>query len=146
VTTTSKYRRGFSVPPQALVALLAAVLAITASAAPPPGHPGAAETARILGLPEETPNNGDALIYQGEVVQAMDANAFTYIEVLEESATGPRSRWIVAPKTKLRPGLRIRFGNGQLMAPFYSKKLKMSFESVLFVGPISIQTDDHRAR
>lgn len=108
------------------------LVALAAAAAPPPGHPSAEQAGRLLDLPASQP-------YQGKVLRALAANAFTYIEVEQVTAAGSGSRWIVAPRIDVQPGARIRFGNGRVMAPFASRKLGISFESVTFVGPISIE-------
>lgn len=116
-----------------LTALLVTQLAI---AAPPPGHPGAADAGRLLDIPTTITATNQP--YRGTVLRAMAANAFTYIEVEQATAAGSGSRWIVAPRIDVHPGAHIRFGDGRVMAPFASRKLGISFESVTFVGPISI--------
>lgn len=110
--------------------LLLAALPLRAE--PPPGHPSAGQAGEMLGLPgAEAPRP-----YSGSVLQAINSNQFTYIEVGVEGKSG--SRWLAAPRLDLKPGTRIRFGEGRLLAPFYSRKLERSFDAVTFVGPVEI--------
>lgn len=110
-----------------LLALLATGLA---AAEPPPGHPTPEQSGRYLGLPAARP--AAELPHEGIVVQAADANQYTYIEVQE----GDTSRWIAAPRTVLATGMRIRYDDGRLMTNFYSRMLRRTFETLTFVGRV----------
>jgi hypothetical protein len=48
------------------------------------------------------------------------------------------SRWIAAPLIAVSPGARIGYDDGRLMAGFYSRKLKLSFESITFVNRVAV--------
>jgi hypothetical protein len=111
-----------------LVCCLCVVMS-TAHAAPPPGHPSTDDAAKILRLPEQ-----QAFEFQGEVLQAIDSNAYTYIQVkvLDETL------WLAAPRLGLNKGQQIRFPSGTVMRNFYSRKLKTTFSSVMFVTAVDI--------
>ena len=97
--------------------------------APPPGHPSTDDAARLLKLPEQP-----SFDFQGEVLQAIDSNAYTYIQVkvLDETI------WLAAPRQALSKGQRIRFPSGTVMRNFYSRKLQTTFSSVMFVMSVDI--------
>lgn len=112
--------------------LFLAVVAVASAAlaAPPPGHPTPGQAGALLGLPEPKP--AAELPHEGIVLQAIDSNQFTYIEVQE----GETSRWIAAPRVTIPAGTTIRFDDGRLMTNFYSRKLKRTFETLMFVGTV----------
>jgi hypothetical protein len=112
-----------------LVLLLAAA---AAPAAPPPGHPTPAQAMDQL-MPDKPPTPAE-LPNQGKVISSMDANDFTYIEVQRSGAT----EWIAAPKMAVKPGSTIRYEEGSVMSNFYSKLLKRTFPSVMFVGHVAV--------
>jgi hypothetical protein len=111
---------------QRLLILFAALASVSVMAAPPPGHPSP-EQARDMLMPEELPN-------KGKVLSSIDANDFTYIEV---DRAGSKV-WIAAPKMALKPGSTIRYEDGSVMSDFYSKLLKRTFPSVMFVGQVAV--------
>lgn len=114
----------------ALFSFLLAALPLRAE--PPPGHPSAGQAGEMLGLPgKEAPRP-----YSGRVFQSINANQFTYIEIGTDGQAG--RRWLAAPRLDLQPGATIRYGDGRLLAPFYSRKLERSFDAVTFVGPVEI--------
>jgi hypothetical protein len=108
------------------------LVATAATAAPPPGHPSPAQAMDLL-MPDKAPAASE-LPNQGRVVSSMDANEFTYIEVERNGAI----EWIAAPKMAVKPGSTLRYEEGSVMNNFYSKLLKRSFESVMFVGHVAV--------
>lgn len=118
------------------LALSAAILAFSAAgvAAPPPGHPSPAQASDIL-LPHKAPRPAE-LPNEGKVVSFTHANEFTYIEVTRKK-TGI-TEWIAAPKMDLKAGAAIRYDEGAIMKDFYSKLLKKTFPSVMFVDYVSV--------
>lgn len=111
-------------------ALLAASAA-AAFAAPPPGHPAPDEASRLLGVPR-----GEAkLPYEGLVVKAVNSNNYTYIQVRSPNGT----RWLAVPRVQVRPDTRIRYGRGRVMHNFYSRKLHITFPSIMFVDRIQVE-------
>lgn len=115
------------------IVLLATLASGPALAAPPPGHPSPAE-ARDMLMPDRPPPAGE-LPNQGKVLASIDANEFTYIEVARQDGS---REWIAAPKMALKPGSTIRYEAGSVMTDFYSKLLKRSFPSVMFVGHVAV--------
>ncbi|MCK9283780.1 MAG: hypothetical protein M0P39_05805 [Rhodocyclaceae bacterium] len=105
---------------------------LIALAAPPAGHPSPQQVQDML-MPDKAPSARE-LPHRGKVKQSIDANEFTYIEVVE----GKDIRWIAAPKMAVKPGSSIRYEDGSVMTNFYSKLLKRSFESVMFVGHVAV--------
>ena len=112
--------------------VLAALHTSTTFAAPPPGHPSPTQAREML-LPEKPPSAAD-MPNQGKVLSAMDANEFTYIEV----ERGGKVEWIAAQKMSLTPGSTIRYEDGAVMTNFYSKLLKRTFPSVMFVNDVIV--------
>lgn len=112
--------------------LFVLLTAASALAAPPPGHPSPAQTMDLL-MPDKPPVPSE-LPNQGKVISSMDANDFTYIEV----ERGSTAEWIAAPKMAVKPGSTIRYEDGSVMTNFYSKLLKRTFSSVMFVGYVAV--------
>ncbi|HEX9180015.1 MAG TPA: hypothetical protein VF859_06455 [Burkholderiales bacterium] len=110
--------------------LLLLIAATPALSQPPPGHPTPEQAAPYLGLPPAGP--AAELSERGVVLEAIDANQYTYIEVLQ----GERSRWIAAPRVALAKGAVIRFDEGRMMTNFYSRKLRRTFETLMFVNRV----------
>ena len=117
---------------QRLLILFAALASVSVMAAPPPGHPSP-EQARDMLMPERPPAPSE-LPNKGKVLSSIDANDFTYIEV---DRAGSKV-WIAAPKMALKPGSTIRYEDGSVMSDFYSKLLKRTFPSVMFVGQVAV--------
>jgi hypothetical protein len=108
---------------------IAATAASSAFAAPPAGHPTPNAAAGMMGLPAVADIE---LTRRGKVVQTIDANEYTYIEVNQ----GKDTIWLAAPLIKLRKNDNIRFDDGAVMVNFYSKLLKRTFPSVMFVNRV----------
>lgn len=117
--------------PKHWISLVLIAAAGTASAAPPPGHPSPG-TAMELMRPQLRPQDVP-LARTGEVLQHIDANEYTYLEVRE----GTTTLWLAAPKTPIENGTTIRFPDGVVMRDFYSKLLKRTFPAVIFVRAIA---------
>lgn len=115
-----------------LLPLLFLLAAVAAPAAPLPGHPSPAQAMEML-MPDKAPAPSE-LPNQGKVISSVDANDFTYIE-LERAGT---VEWIAAPKMAVKPGSTIRYEEGSVMTNFYSKLLKRTFPSVMFVGHVAV--------
>lgn len=110
--------------PAAVMALIPEVHAM-----PPPGHPSTDDLLNLMKVPEVID-----LPHQGTVLQSIDSNSYTYIQVKLEQQT----IWLAAPRIKLTEGQQIAFPNGTLMRNFYSRKLKRTFEGVIFVRMVEI--------
>jgi len=111
---------------------LAVLIAVPALAAPPSGHPSPAQ-ARDMLLPDQPPSASE-LANEGTVLEAIHANEFTYLHV----AQGDNKTWIAAQKMEIVPGTRIRYEDGAVMQNFYSKLLKRTFPSVMFINHLLV--------
>jgi len=69
----------------------------------------------------------------GVALDALDANEYTYIEVDDAG----QSYWIATARMKIVRGDMVQFEEGVTMNQFYSKLLKRTFASVMFVGGVS---------
>lgn len=122
-------------PRLARLSLGLAVFATAAAfAAPPPGHPSPAQAREML-LPDKPPRPAE-LPNSGKVVSIAHANEFSYIEVRRDHAKAPE--WIATQKTEIKVGSTIRYEDGAVMKDFYSKLLKRTFPSVMFVDYVSV--------
>lgn len=112
-----------------LTALAALVIAAPAlsSAAPPPGHPSPQDAGRLLGVAA-----GEDLPFAATVVEAHDSNNYTYVLVEDEDGR----RWLAAPRVDLRPGMKVRHGDGTMMRNFHSKVLNRTFPGVFFIAAL----------
>ena len=99
-----------------------------AVASPPPGHPSAERAMEMLGVPA-----GGETDRHGRVVQAIDSNAFTYLELVDEA--GDR-RWLATPKGVYPLGSLVAYGAGRSVTHFYSRRLQRTFPEVLFVDRV----------
>ncbi|NMG75108.1 hypothetical protein [Aromatoleum diolicum] len=104
--------------------------AFSVEAAPPPGHPSPNAAMQLMRPGVE---QSAALKRTGVALDAIDANEYTYIEVDEAG----RSYWIATARMKIVRGDMVQFEDGVTMAQFYSKLLKRTFDSVMFVGSVS---------
>lgn len=113
--------------------LLAALLAMAPQAArpaPPPGHPSPGAAMQLIRPGAE---HSTALRRTGVALDSIDANEYTYIEVDEAG----KSYWIATARMKIMRGDMVQFAEGVTMEQFYSKLLKRTFQSVMFVDAVS---------
>lgn len=113
--------------------LLAALLAMApgvAHPAPPPGHPSPGAALQLIRPGAE---QSAALRRTGVALDSIDANEYTYIEVDEAG----KSYWIATARMKIMRGDMVQFDEGVTMEQFYSKLLKRTFQSVMFVDAVS---------
>lgn len=83
--------------------------------------------------PGASPAGAQNLPYEGTVVSAIDVGGYVYIEV---TAAG-KTAWIAAPQSApLKKGDRIEFADGTVMTDYYSKTLKKTFPTVMFVNKV----------
>ncbi|WP_332671780.1 hypothetical protein [Aromatoleum sp.] len=124
-------RRTVVAPLSALPALLLAG-SLAAHGATPPGHPSPADAYRVMR--PAAPARSATPANVGQVVSAIDANEYTYIELSD----GDRTRWIAGPRTALSRGDTVRFDDGVIMKEFHSKLLGRTFPAVMFVSGIFV--------
>jgi len=70
----------------------------------------------------------------GQVVETMDAGSYTYVRV--KTASG--EVWAAGPQTAVAVGDVVGFGKGAPMTNFHSPSLDRTFESIEFVGAITV--------
>jgi hypothetical protein len=75
--------------------------------------------------------------HEGEVVETMNAGAYTYVRV----KTAEGEMWAAGPQTAIAVGDVVAFGKGATMTDFHSPSLDRTFESIEFVGAISVLSD-----
>ena len=120
---------------RAILATAIAAFTQAVLAAPPPGHPAAEQAIEAIGAPSSTVSDAE-LPHSGVVLSATDANSFTYVEVLDDESGKPR--WLAVPRQAFSVGDRVRFDEGGRMSNFFSRKLNITFESILFVKRIAV--------
>lgn len=109
-------------------------IALPLHAAPPPGHPAPPQSRDLL-VPEKAPRPAD-LPNEGKVLEVIHADEFTYVEVAK---TGSKEKiWIAIQRTDLKVGSKVRYEDGATMTNFYSKLLKRTFPSVMFVDFLAV--------
>jgi DNA/RNA endonuclease YhcR with UshA esterase domain len=79
----------------------------------------------------------------GKVVQKLDANIYTYIQL--DDGTGNET-WAAVPKTQLEIGELIALKGGMVMRNFYSKTLNRTFDSIIFATGVVRAAGDKNAR
>ncbi|MCC4114677.1 hypothetical protein LLG90_04845 [Aromatoleum toluclasticum] len=103
---------------------------MAAQPAPPPDHPSPGAAMQLIR--PDTEQSG-ALRRTGVALDSIDANEYTYIEVDEAG----KSYWIATARMKIMRGDLVQFADGVTMEQFYSKLLKRTFQSVMFVDSVS---------
>lgn len=93
-------------------------------------HPTVAEAEEMLDIQAAAGQLGN----EGKVVSTIPSNAYTYVEV----DIGGQTEWLAVPRTELKNGATIRYGEGAVMTNFYSKKLDREFPKVLFLGGVQV--------
>lgn len=114
--------------------LIATAVALPLQAAPPAGHPTPAQ-ARDMLVPDKPPKAAD-MPNEGKVLDVIHADEFTYVEVAKSGSK--EKAWIAIQKTELKVGSRVRYEDGATMTNFYSKLLKRTFPSVMFVDHLAV--------
>lgn len=72
---------------------------------------------------------------KGTVVSTIVTSNYTYIEVLENGKPLWLAALNVAPVNK---GDMVSYSTGPVMANFYSKNLKRSFDKIIFVSKVAV--------
>jgi hypothetical protein len=104
--------------------LFAMVLSTSAFAADPaPVNPHAG-----MGMNKTMPTQ------TGKVLSTIDVPSYTYVEVSQ----GNKTQWIAAATSKVKKGDMVRFDDGMVMKDFYSKTLKRTFPSIVFVNSLVV--------
>lgn len=114
--------------------LLAAAFALPLYAAPPAGHPTPAQASDLL-VPEKPPRAAD-LPNEGKVLDVIHANEFSYLEIARKGSK--EKQWVAIQKSEIKVGSTVRYEDGATMSNFYSKLLKRTFPSVMFVDHLAV--------
>lgn len=112
-----------------LISACLLALCFQAVAAPPIDHPSPSDAFNLMKVPE-----AEAFPHQGNVLQAINSNSYTYIQVELKQ----QKIWLAAPRVDVIEGQLIAFPDGSLMRNFYSRKLKRTFNEVIFVRKVEI--------
>jgi hypothetical protein len=116
-------------PPMKSVSILFALVLSTSAFA---ANPVAAPTNPHAGMQMR----GSMQSQSGKVLSTMDVPSYTYVEVLQ----GDKKMWLAAATAKVKKGDTVRFDNGMVMTNFYSKTLKRTFPSIVFVNSLVVDT------
>ncbi len=100
----------------------------------------ALSTSAFAAGPAAAPANPHAgaqtmLTQTGKVLSSIDVPSYTYVEVSQGSGT----IWLAANTTPVKKGDTVRFDEGMKMTNFYSKSLKRTFPSILFVSHLVVE-------
>jgi len=68
----------------------------------------------------------------GTVAETIDAGGYTYLRIKESDA------WIATSTLEVSKGAQVEYSGGSEMHDFYSKSLDRTFESIWFVGNVSV--------
>lgn len=112
----------------ALVLSASAAAAETAKPASPHATPPSANPHARMGM------NTLALTQTGKVLSTIDVPTYTYVEVSQ----GKKTMWLAALTTPVKKGDLVHFDNGTEMKNFYSKSLKRTFPSIVFVSKLAV--------
>ncbi|MFZ0106585.1 MAG: NrfJ-related protein [Thiobacillus sp.] len=96
----------------------------------------------VLAAPPAAPANPHAgmtphkemLSQSGKVLSTIAVPSYTYVEV----AQGKKTLWLAATTSPVKKGDMVRFDDGMVMNNFYSKSLKRSFPSIVFVNSLVV--------
>ncbi|MCF6256430.1 MAG: hypothetical protein L3J98_01285 [Gammaproteobacteria bacterium] len=92
------------------------------------------EREQYLQQVEAKKNNSPELPNEGVIKQILNAEMYSYIQVLSQG----KLVWIAGPKTELPIDARIGYSKGVYMSNFFSKELEKHFPEVTFVSRIEV--------
>jgi hypothetical protein len=76
----------------------------------------------------------EAGAHRGKVISTMNSGGYTYIEFEENG----KKLWVACSETKVSVGDTIEFSKAAPMRNFYSRTLKRTFKTILFVNRITV--------
>lgn len=74
---------------------------------------------------------------QGTVLEAIPAAGYTYLRVDDDG----QERWLATNAMEVDEGVTVSWSGGTLMHDFASKTLERTFDEILFVGTVKIQSE-----
>lgn len=86
-------------------------------------------------MPEKPPRAAD-LPNEGKVLDVIHANEFSYLEIARKGSK--EKQWVAIQKSEIKVGSTVRYEDGATMSNFYSKLLKRTFPSVMFVDHLAV--------
>lgn len=110
------------------IAVLLALSVTAAAHAADPANPHAG-----MKMPSMA-SQGMNLSQSAKVLSTIDVPTYTYIE----AAQGNKTVWLAATTVAVKKGDTIRFDDGMVMHNFYSKGLKRTFPSIVFVNKVVV--------
>lgn len=78
--------------------------------------------------------HGSMLTQSGKVLSTIEVPSYTYVELSQ----GKKTMWLAAATVAVKKGDVVRFDDGMVMNNFYSKTLKRSFPSIVFVNGLVV--------
>lgn len=72
------------------------------------------------------------LTQSGTVLSTINVPTYTYVEVSQ----GKKTLWLATTISGVKKGDTVRFDDGLVMNNFYSKSLKRTFPSIVFVNSL----------
>lgn len=72
------------------------------------------------------------LTQSGTVLSTINVPTYTYVEVSQ----GKKTLWLATATSGVKKGDKVRFDDGLVMNNFYSKSLKRTFPSIIFVNSL----------
>jgi hypothetical protein len=78
--------------------------------------------------------HGSMLTQSGKVLSTINVPSYTYVELSQ----GNKTMWLAASTVAVKKGDLVRFDDGMVMNNFYSKTLKRSFPSIVFVSALAV--------
>ncbi|MBS4095529.1 MAG: hypothetical protein KGZ83_01655 [Sulfuricella sp.] len=111
---------------------LALVVISLSAGADVPARPTQLSLANPLQKPAEIP-----LTQKAKVLNTINANQYTYLEVVQNKKT----LWLASSAVTAKKNDVIRFDDGMLMSNFYSKTLKRTFPSIAFVNRVVVANE-----
>ncbi|MDP2832911.1 MAG: hypothetical protein Q8Q28_06385 [Pseudomonadota bacterium] len=94
----------------------------------PASNPHAGMNLPALSAPEARP------MQQATVLSTVSAPPYIYIE----AAQGKNTVWLAATSVAVKKGDVVQFDQDMVMSNFYSKTLKRTFPSVIFVSRLTV--------
>ncbi len=118
------------------------VITLAVAAAPVFAEPAASKTAASPPSAEAahahaadkaaTPVSAESLPNSGKVLDVIDTDLYSYIEVTNNSG----SIWLATTKVKVAKGDMVRYGQGSVMNNFPSRALNRTFPSLMMVEKV----------